>query len=99
MPFFDETEWDEIEKVLVRYVDAIREYREKHGCDLETARTQVLPGVERKLSGITGVADIDDLWHHRRREWGPECPRCHYLLRTPEASFCAHCGWETSSAP
>ena len=96
MPFFDETEWDEIEKILVDYVDSVRVYREKHDSDLETARVALHPEMDRRLSAVTGFPtdDIDALWHHRLRDWGPECPTCHYLLRTPEARFCAHCGWE-----
>ncbi|MDQ2772204.1 MAG: zinc ribbon domain-containing protein [Bacteroidota bacterium] len=33
------------------------------------------------------------IWHHIVDQYGPPCPQCHKPLRTPQARFCAACGY------
>ncbi len=95
MPFLDEEEWQAVEPLLAGAAQAIKDYRSKNQCDLGTARRNCKPEATEKFFELTGMSDIhfDIIWHHRRKDWGIECQKCHRLFRTPKASHCANCGW------
>ena len=44
---------------------------------------------------LTGFAETNPnaVLHHEVDQYGPPCPHCHKPLRTPEARFCAACGF------
>ena len=44
---------------------------------------------------LTGFEETNPnaIMHHVVDQYGPLCPRCHKPLRTPEARFCAACGF------
>jgi uncharacterized OB-fold protein len=48
---------------------------------------------------ITGYRETNPnaVWHHRISIYGPPCRKCGKPLRTPQASFCAACGFSTST--
>jgi len=96
MPFLDEEEWKQIEPLLGNAKQAIVDYRIKHQCDLTTVRLNCKPEAMLKFEEITGTPNIhfDTIFHHRLSSWGHECPKCKNLLRTPQATFCATCGYE-----
>lgn len=94
MPFLDELEWVLIEPTMQHGKQPILEYREKHGCDLKTARENVRTKPMEAFLEITGVDNIhwDVIHHHRLKDWGEECSDCGHLFRTPTANFCVSCG-------
>ena len=44
---------------------------------------------------LTGFAETNPnaIMHHEVEQYGPACPQCTKPLRTPEARFCAACGF------
>lgn len=61
-----------------------------------------LTGIERVQQPIlemyrllTGFVETNPaaVWHHLEELYGPPCPQCRKPLRTPEARFCAACGF------
>ncbi len=98
MPFLEEGEWQEIAPHLEGAIRAIKKYRAEHSCDLSTAKNNCKPEATRKFEELTGMPGIhfETIYHHRLGDWGQECPKCRYLLRTPRAKLCVNCGWKTS---
>jgi len=96
MPFLDESEWQKVEPFLVGGMLAIKRYRSESGCDIKTARDHCQPEVMKVFEDITGIPGVhaDVIYHHRLKDWGPECSACGNLLRTNKAKFCAECGKE-----
>ena len=95
MPFLEEHEWEQIQPLLTGAIQAIKDYRQNHGCDIAEARRNVKPEAMLKFEELTGKSGVhyDVIYHHRLKNWGEECPTCGYLLRTPEAKMCVNCGW------
>ena len=61
-----------------------------------------LTGVARRLQPmvemyklLTGFEETNPnaVMHHAVHLYGPPCPQCRKLLRTPEARFCVACGF------
>lgn len=77
MPMLDEDEWEHIGPLLSGAADPI-------------IREAALDLYE----DMTGIREtnINAIWHHRIKEYGPPCTKCGKPLRTPRASFCAACG-------
>lgn len=96
MPFLEEDEWLQVSPLLADGVKAIKNYREKHGCDLHTARENCKPEAMLKFEEMTGMPGIhlETIYHHRLKDWGQECPQCNHLLRTQKANVCTKCGWK-----
>ncbi len=98
MPFFDDEEMELVSPLLADGIRDIERYREEHGVDIETARKHCKPEVKELMKELMGDDDIyfDQLFHHKRSNWGNQCASCGHLLRTPQASFCAECGVQPS---
>lgn len=96
MPFLEEGEWHQVSPLLGDAVKDIKEYREKHNCDLTTARLKVKPEAMQKFEELTGMPGVhfEIILHHRLLDWGDECEKCSRLFRTPKATFCANCGFK-----
>ena len=96
MPFLVEKEWAYMGPLYPNGSEAIKEYREKHGCDMMTARLNATSPAQTNFQIITGWPHMpsETIAHHRPSHWGKECEKCGHLLRTPKASFCANCGHE-----
>jgi ribosomal protein L32 len=48
----------------------------------------------QRLTGAQADASARKLMlSHRLSRYGPECPSCGKLLRSPKARFCAECGY------
>ena len=94
MPFLDEDEWLQVAPLLKDAANEKKKYREKHNCDLATARKNVKPKAIKKFEELTGMPGVhfEIIYHHRLADWGPECKKCGHLFRTPKASYCANCG-------
>ncbi len=80
IPMLDEIEWERMSPLLSSTQDP--DARQK-ALDLYYA--------------ITGVRETNHLaiWHHRTSLYGPPCAKCNNPYRTPEASFCAACGFKS----
>ena len=48
---------------------------------------------------LTGHRETNEnaIMHHRISQYGNACERCGKPFRTPEAAFCAACGWRPES--
>ena len=94
MPFLNEQEWQLISPHLNDAISAIKSYREKHQCSLHTARLNCKPKATELFEELTGMPNVhfETIYHHRLKDWGPECSSCGELLRTSKANYCANCG-------
>ena len=92
----DEQEWAQVEPLLTKDLQGIKDYRKKHGASLGEAKRARRSLALEKYRDLTGYPETnpDALRHRRRSDYGPECPQCGKLLRTPRARLCAACGWE-----
>ena len=60
-----------------------------------------LPDVAlKRYAQITGFREtnINAIYHHRISLHGGPCPRCGKPFRTPQARFCAACGFRAETA-
>ena len=94
MPFLDEQEWTQVAPHLEHVIEEIKQYRKDNNVDLHTAKIKTKFKVTEIFEEITRYKNIhpEIIFHHRLKDWGAECSNCGYLLRTPKAAFCAHCG-------
>ncbi|MEM9245271.1 MAG: hypothetical protein AAGA67_05970, partial [Cyanobacteria bacterium P01_F01_bin.153] len=91
--FFNEEEWDEIAPLLGPGIRALGKY---YSSKKEVSMDQIIEENKDKLPAfvkykeLTGEENtsINSMWHHRRSDFGPLCPKCNKLLRTPRAKFC-----------
>jgi len=77
LPMLDEQDWAQV-------LPHLHEAKDR-------ARGQ---GALTRYFEITGVREtnVNAIWHHRLSQFGPPCPSCGKLLRTPRAKLCAACG-------
>jgi len=95
----DEQEWAEIEPLLVNRIVQIQEHRRVNGSNVRQAIEAVdSRDVLEQYRELTGFheTNVNAIWHHRLRDYGPPCTSCRKLLRTPRAKFCAACGTRVS---
>jgi hypothetical protein len=95
MPMLEEHEWKLIEPSLLRDITTIQRYRQDNGVALGDVPRHLF-GTESlaMYEKITGFKEtnFNAIRHHRASLYGSPCKICGYPLRTPQASFCAHCG-------
>ncbi|WP_210265495.1 zinc-ribbon domain-containing protein [Bradyrhizobium aeschynomenes] len=100
VPMLDEQEWAEIEPLLRKRIDDIKDYRRSNECTLGQAAAAVdgKAGALQRYRELTGFEETNALaiWHHRRSDFGPPCTSCGKPLRTPRAKLCAACGTPVS---
>lgn len=98
MPMLDETEWATIHPLLSRGLTDTMAERERTGAPLSTdlLARHFKPALEA-YECLTGFHETNGnaLWHHRLSLYGPPCPSCGKLLRTPQARYCPVCGWSS----
>jgi len=84
MPMLDEEEWTVIDS---HWKNAFA----MKGVPIERRFDQLKEAYEQ----ITGFAETNHLaiMHHRISLYGEDCHSCGKPLRTPQAAFCAACGW------
>jgi len=94
VPMLEEHEWEQVEPLLESQHRIIKEYREKHSCDIKTANENAFKPATEKYRELTGFEETNfaAIYHHRLKDFGPECSKCGHLLRTSKASYCASCG-------
>ena len=92
-------EWAEIRPLLQTDIERIKEYRTETGIELREALDTLLHRACERYFEITGFTETNPnaLWHHHLSCFGEECAKCGHLFRTPEASFCANCGFRPAS--
>lgn len=92
----NESEWEELAPYLQDMARRVKDYRERTGASIGTALEHAKrnPAALAKYYALTGFLEtnVNALWHHRLSLYGPPCPACGRLLRTPRARFCAECG-------
>ena len=100
MLMLNEGEWVEVAPYLDGYMRALKNYREEHSASLAEARERVADLACAAYERLTGCPETNYLaiYHHRLSLYGPPCPRCGRLLRTPKAAFCAECGYRPTPA-
>ena len=96
----NEEEWEPLHTLLTDGLNSIKRERQETGkrlseVDIPLHYTAAFDYYEN----LTGYREIDhnNLWHHRISIYGPPCPNCGVPLRTPQATYCPKCGWETSA--
>lgn len=80
----DETEWEQIHILFRKAFDA-----------KGTPLNERFQPVSKLYKEITGMAESNPnaIMHHRISLYGDPCGNCGKPLRTPQAAFCAACGW------
>ena len=97
VPMMTDAEWEEVEPLLRSDIERVKSYRGEHpGVGVEQALSDLRHDACERYYEMTGYRESNPnaLWHHHLSHYGPECEGCGYLLRTPEAGHCAHCGLE-----
>jgi hypothetical protein len=92
----DENEFAAVEQVHRDCTANVKAFREEHQTSLEdTPRADLMRPVLDTYGELTGVtvSDPDHVLKHRLALIGPPCVACGRPLRTPQASFCAACGY------
>ena len=94
VPMLEESEWDEVGPLFDLDVQDTKQMRGEGLPDEEIKATLKSRACER-YEAITGMREqnVFTLWHHRRSLYGPDCPSCGRPFRTPDARFCAECGY------
>jgi rubrerythrin len=95
IPMMTDSEWAEVRPLLQTDIEQIKQHRLETGIDLKTAIEAFRHAACERYFEITGFRETNPnaLWHHHLSNYGPECPQCGHLFRTPQASFCAKCGF------
>ncbi len=98
VPMLTKEEWHEVGPLLELDIKRIKSHRQETGMELWEALATLRHQACEKYFEITGFRETNPnaLWHHRLSVHGPACPSCGHLFRTPEASFCANCGFRPS---
>lgn len=94
VPMLEEHEWEQMLPVLRGYIEQVKRLCKEDALRLFEAERQAGNPACNLYFELTGYreTEFDAIWHHRLADYGPECPRCGHLLRTPQATFCAKCG-------
>ena len=95
LPFLTPEEWAEIHPLLMLDIERIKTHRSQTGVSLQEALSTLRHRACQRYFELTGFeeANPNALWHHHLDLYGRECPSCGHLFRTPQAAFCANCGW------
>jgi hypothetical protein len=104
----DEGEWTEIvpflqrgiEECGVSFSEVLKGAMEESALHkLQASKMSRDAPALQKFEEITGFKEtnINAIYHHRRSLYGPECPDCGKPIRTPQARFCAECGYKTET--
>ena len=85
----DEHEWAQIDE----------RWKDSWGAKGEWPIEERFKPVRELYLQLTGFDEPNHLaiMHHRISLYGDPCENCGKLLRTPEATFCAACGWQPES--
>ena len=89
----DQQEFDEL---YSESIQRVKKYREDTGAALnEVPLNEFFAPVYRFYEERGGDATVghQEFYKHRERLFGATCPGCGKNFRTPEASFCAECGY------
>ena len=97
VPLLTDEEYREVMAHLSNYTSAIMKYKAARGVSLDDARVRA-PVAMRALEAyraITGVSleHPDALYAVRLSDYGRPCPNCTKPFRTPNARYCAECGY------
>lgn len=60
-------------------------------CRFSRANLQAALAEYQRLTGVS-ESNVNVIWHHRIAQYGPPCPGCGKVLRTPVAYKCFECG-------
>jgi ribosomal protein L32 len=101
IPMIEEHEWEILGASLTDHIHKIKRIRQEKSCDLATARRLAEQQACDLYFDLTGYREtnFNPLWHHRLADYGPECPKCGHLFRTPRTRFCANCGFKREDLP
>ena len=96
VPMLDETEFGKVHAVQTAAVRSIRDFRKTHILPLDGVDVAYfMAPVCAAYTKITGFPETNAnaVHHHRLSLYGPPCPECGKPFRTPQAGFCAECGY------
>lgn len=97
VPLLSDEEWQPIGAHFENYMQAIKEYHDRHGCSLYEAREKNPKGQEALAvyEAMTGVRleHPEQLYALPLSRYGRPCPSCSKPFRTPQAHMCAECGF------
>lgn len=100
MPMLETAEAELVHQAHVRGMQVVEdEYRRRgrvfHPMQLEGAMEKLRQPMVEMYRLLTGFVETNPnaILHHNVDQYGPPCPQCHKPLRTPEARFCAACGF------
>lgn len=94
VPMLTEDEWKEIAPLLRIDTERTKQLRREKNIGLAEALYQLRSEACQKYYELTGFKEGNwqAIYTYRLSDYGPECPECGKLFRTPKAKFCAECG-------
>ena len=97
VPMLTDAEFEAVNVHLSKLVSDIKAYRRERGCSLKDARKSAEASsramdVYEELTG-SRLDTIDQLYAVQASRYGRPCPACSKPFRTPNACFCAECGF------
>jgi hypothetical protein len=93
----DEVEFKKIQELYSAAFKATKEFRQQHNMPLDDLDIDArFEPVRKEYERLTGWKEQHQnaVMHHRIALYGPDCPKCKKPFRTPQARFCAACGYE-----
>lgn len=96
VPMLEEEEFVIVSQRYTECLQAIKAYRQTYGLTLENTPThELFRPVRDAYERLTGWSETNEqaIMHHRISIYGSACAQCGKPLRTPQASFCAACGY------
>jgi hypothetical protein len=96
----DEAEFERWRDVFDRCIRDVESQRASKANGISEAELHRLFEPARALySEITAAPEThhNEIWNHRRSNYGAPCPACGVPLRTPNATTCGECGTRSAS--
>jgi hypothetical protein len=96
MPMLDEVEYQQVSDAYGRCMEmAKRSQGQNKEALADVKLAEIFKPVCETYAKLPGVPidNANAVMHHRISRYGPACKKCGKPFRTPEARFCAACGW------
>jgi hypothetical protein len=96
---FDEEEYAILDRLYTEGLEASKQYMQWHDVPANKIPFSesfcALIDMHAKMTGIRDM-NHDEIRKHRIIDYGPPCPSCGKVLRTPEAKKCYECGCDVT---
>ena len=96
VPMLDEEEFEQVDRVFKKCMRSVNAERQTEGTTLDEvdmhARFSPARQIYARITGLEDETHHNAIMHHRISLYGPPCPECGKVTRTPKARWCLECG-------